>query len=609
MVMSSLALGALLVCTGGTALAQRFQYEYGGGNPEAGRGGVRPLRDGGYIAVGETFSTSSGTSDIYLVRTNNDGSLAWSRNYDLGGNDSATDIEEVRLDDQGGFIITGVTENPWGCERMRDAFLLRIDPCGKVIWVDTYGTKETDEIGWDVIEMQNPAPNCDGWQGDFVVAGSTAFPGAPLEAYLFRVHNQPPGNLVWTRTYNGPCDEGDDYFYGVTEAVTGVDGNPGDIIAVGGSNSYSNCGEGFGGIDALIVRVDGCGKINNAPEGVAIYGGRYDDDLRSVIEVANNCPGNIIATGRTEIDPAGVVAPEVYVVETNADPCNKVTDLRLGDGKDQWDEGYDLHEVPADHPDAGYIVVTGYMTLPGGFGGPDVFIQRLKPCGLGLVGPVTYLYGGGGTDWGWSVAPVVEELPCFSAGYVIAGFTDSFSDQQLYLIKTDINLSSACNETEAEAHSEQDVYEWKCVETRIEERGEECEPKFAIECPDWQTELCYKADETEICFAPECECPHGLLKNNLSGNALIGAGALNIYPNPIKRGSLLSLECTLVNEGRATIVVSDLMGKMIYTHSGNLPAGVSHLPVKTDGWSIGAYMVTVTAGGASQTSRIVVTDK
>ena len=96
--------GALLFgLSASDAQAQKFEYTYGGPLcSEAGRGGVQQVSQGGYITAGESFSPEDcATSDIYIVRTNNDGSLAWSQTYDIGGNDSAADVQEVVYDPEG----------------------------------------------------------------------------------------------------------------------------------------------------------------------------------------------------------------------------------------------------------------------------------------------------------------------------------------------------------------------------------------------------------------------------------------------------------------------------------------------------------------------------
>jgi len=612
------ALAMLLAVAGGTrAYGQIFQYEYGGTREEAGRGGVRAVTsEGGYVAVGESFTPSGLTSDIYLLRTNGDGSRLYSYTYNIGGNDSALDIEEVVTNGSfDGFIITGVTDNidPYGCGRTRDIFLLRVDRCGKVMWVNTYGSHESDEIGYDVEVMDN-GDNCGGNAGDFVVVGSTCFPGRPRDGYIIRVKDAAPANLIWTRRHNSPCD-GDDYWYGVAEAIVAADGGvPGDLIVVGGSDGFCNTP---GRHEAVIAHFNGCAENPNVfPYGIGVYGEKYDDDLRSVIELSDGpYRGTFVATGRTEIaDVAGVVSPEVYVIQTRAWPCRRVDDLTLGDQGSRPDEGYWVREVKTPHPDAGSVIITGYMTLPGGFGGADAFLQRITPTGLGLapVAPVTRVFGGQRDDWGWSVDPVYADAAgCYSDGYIMTGFTYSFvGDQQLYLVKTNLNLKSGCNDREADAREKHPGYKEYCFDMRIDKFGNECRPKIERICQKWETRLCYDKDGTNGCVPRPCDCFDAIFKLRFSDDAeIVGTTEVSTYPNPIASGSLLSLEYTLAAEGKATVVVSDLIGNVIYANSANHDAGLNTVSVSTSGWSVGVYMVQVTIGEKSQTRRIIVTDK
>jgi hypothetical protein len=602
----------LIVFAAPGAFAQTFQYTFGGDWTEAARGGVKPIREGGYIAVGESNSPSQGgTTDIYLVRTNGDGSLAWSATYDIGGNDSATDIEEVFFDPSGnrGYIITGVTQNlaPQGCGTNRDVFLIRIDQCGNVIWANTYGTAKTEEIGWDVVEMQF-ADNCKGVQGDFVVAGSTAAIGHPASAYLLRVHDQAPANLVWTRTYRGPCDTGNDLFYGVTEAVTGADGGrPGDIIVAGKSSSY--CNQGGGAYDALLGHLDGCGLISGFPYGMSVHGGKYDDEFRAVVELTEGIyRGTLAAVGASY----GPLNPEAYVVQTRSYPCVRVADLTLGDNSSEKDWGFDITQVTGSHPDAGDLVITGFMTLPNGFNNKDVFIQRLTPGTLASIAPLTHIYGGTQEDEGWSIAPVYDNGPCFTAGYVVAGHTLSFSNPpQLYLIKTDRNLRSGCNEAEVKAVELHPKLAVDCVKPVIGKLAAECRPRTEPVCQDWQERLCYNPDGTQACRAPECPCTGIMPKQNLSG-AATGIDAMAIvsaYPNPVRRGADITLECSMAREGAAVLTVSDLSGREIYRASESRAAGGNAFTVSTSGWSTGTYVVTLSAGGRTDSRRVVVTER
>jgi len=80
---------------------------FGGSNKDEGFSVLQTL-DGGYIIAGRTESFGSGSRDLYLIRTNNNGNILWSKV--LGGNyiDEAYSIQQVS---DSSFIIAGNTES------------------------------------------------------------------------------------------------------------------------------------------------------------------------------------------------------------------------------------------------------------------------------------------------------------------------------------------------------------------------------------------------------------------------------------------------------------------------------------------------------------------
>lgn len=500
------------------AFAQKFEHAYGGPQEsEAGRGGVQPVSDnigGGYIAVGESFTPNLGTaSDVYVVRTNNDGTRAWAQTYDVGGNDSATDIQEVLLDPSGtsGFIVTGVTDRPYkkDCWAGRDLFLMRLDKCGNVMWTHIFGRPGFDEIGWDVVEAQRG----DGFStrpGDFIVSGSTTFPGKCRDRNGLILRTDPGGNMIWNHFYDGPNGR-DDYFYAVDECV--ADGT-GDVVAAGGSNSYSS-----GTYDAWIVRVDGnSGKFNGSPHNAVAYGEQGFEEFRSIQELRNsNYATNLIAVGTASSNFNG---SEVYLLQTDRDPCNVVNDHTIGDANNLSDEGYCVREIRFDDGALrnGELVITGYLTTTANNsnGSKDVFVQTYLPGSLTPLNPVTVVYGGDRTDWGWSVSPV-ESNKCRTAGFVVAGFTNStqfldpFDIQQLYLLKTSDRRWDRCPENcsaqRVNVNPKYPGYKRDCKIGPHEPFMEQCKTEVNPQCLKGWKELCIVMDCLGFCQVDGCNCP------------------------------------------------------------------------------------------------------
>jgi hypothetical protein len=78
---------------------------YGGSNGD----GILSLDqtiDGGYVLAGWTYSFGAGNQDFYVLKTNGQGNLQWSRTYGGSNEDYAM---SVRSEQNGGFIIAGNT--------------------------------------------------------------------------------------------------------------------------------------------------------------------------------------------------------------------------------------------------------------------------------------------------------------------------------------------------------------------------------------------------------------------------------------------------------------------------------------------------------------------
>ena len=103
-----------------------WKKSFGGALTEAGIDVVQ-TSDGGYILLGTTDSEGAGSTDIYLIKTDNAGNQVWKKTF--GGNqfDRCTSIRQTT---DGGFIMLGLTasEGAGG----NDFFLIKTDKNGNV---------------------------------------------------------------------------------------------------------------------------------------------------------------------------------------------------------------------------------------------------------------------------------------------------------------------------------------------------------------------------------------------------------------------------------------------------------------------------------------------
>jgi len=102
--------------------------------------------DGGYIITGYTSSQGPGPYNLWLLKTDSTGTMEW--NKVLGGSEGEIG-REVRQTADGGYIITGYT-GTWGAG-LSDLWLVRTDNAGTVIWDSYFGGTQWDE-GLSVVE-------------------------------------------------------------------------------------------------------------------------------------------------------------------------------------------------------------------------------------------------------------------------------------------------------------------------------------------------------------------------------------------------------------------------------------------------------------------------
>ncbi len=239
---------------------------------------VRETSDGGFIITGNTFSYGSGSSDIWLVRTDRDGNRLWDRTY--GGEDSDWGYSVQETSD-GGFIIAGGT-NSYGSGSC-DLWLIKTDKDGNKLWDKTYGGEDSD-WGYSVQETSD---------GGFIVAGVTSSYGAGIDD-IWLIKTDKDGNKLWDKTYGGAES---DWGYSVQET------SDGGFIIAGGTNSY-----GSGSCDLWLIKTDKDGnKLWDKT-----YGGAESDWGYSVQETSD---GGFIITGNTCSYGAGI--DDVWLIRTD----------------------------------------------------------------------------------------------------------------------------------------------------------------------------------------------------------------------------------------------------------------------------------------------------
>ncbi|HKR04408.1 MAG TPA: T9SS type A sorting domain-containing protein [Bacteroidia bacterium] len=178
---------------------------------------VRQTSDGGFIIAG-AISTFTTDWDIYLIKTDSNGNMLWTKVIDIIDGDVANAIRQTT---DGGYIIAGWTES-FGAGQ-GDFYLIKTDISGNILWTKTYGGPNT-EFAYSVEQTTD---------GGYIVAGSTlSFGAGGFDYYL--VKTDTIGNMQWAKTYGG---SGDEFCYAVKQTADNGFILAGSVLSFGAVNN------------------------------------------------------------------------------------------------------------------------------------------------------------------------------------------------------------------------------------------------------------------------------------------------------------------------------------------------------------------------------------
>ena len=148
-------------------------------------GDLKYIPDEGYIIVGSTASLGAGGYDILLLKTDLLGNETWHNTFGGSGYDYGYGID---LTPEGGYIIAGKTLS-YG-SGLSDLWLIKTDMNGNEIWSDTFGG-EYSEGGSAVMTVND----------GYVISGSTSsYSGNPDASDAWILKTDFNGNILWSTT-------------------------------------------------------------------------------------------------------------------------------------------------------------------------------------------------------------------------------------------------------------------------------------------------------------------------------------------------------------------------------------------------------------------------
>jgi len=291
---------------------------FGGAGFDFGGFDVRQTSDGGYILVGVTWSSGSGGSDVYLVRTDCNGDTIWTKTFGGIENEIGHSVQQTS---NGGYILVGVT---WSSgSGGSDVYLVRTDCNGDTIWTKTFGGGQGD-FGTSVYQTVN---------GGYIIVGSTeSFGAGNWDVWLIRTNVD--GDTLWTRTYGGSQRD-----VGTSVQQT----TDGGYIIVGSTDSFG------GREDFWLIKTDSNGDT--------LWTKTFVGEGASVQQTSD---GGYILVGTSG----------VYFVRTD---CNGDTIWTKRLSGSERDEGHSVRQTT----DGGYIAVGSTKSF--GAGNWDVWLIKLEP--------------------------------------------------------------------------------------------------------------------------------------------------------------------------------------------------------------------------------------
>ena len=320
--------------------------------------------------------------DVYLIKTNPYGDTLWTKTYGGPYFDWGNSVQQTT---DGGYIIAGGTKS-FGIGA-NNLYLIKTNSTGDTLWSKTYSII-VDDFESSIQQTTD---------GGYIITGYTYTSGLYSEkVYLIKTNSI--GDTLWTKTYGGTNYDQGNYVRQTTD---------GGYIITGSTNSF-----GSGGEDVYLIKTNS----NGDTLWTKTYGGT-NNDIGYCIQQTTD--GGYIIAGYTQSFNSG----GVYLIKTNVSGDTLWTKTYSGGSSN----GNSVQQTT----DGGYVIVGG----AGGFSLDSGKVYLIKTNSVGDT-LWTRCYGGTNYDWAYSVQQTID------GGYIIVGGCDSGA----YLIKTDVNGNSGCNQ-------------------------------------------------------------------------------------------------------------------------------------------------------------------
>ena len=251
-----------------------WEKAYGGTGDDYFYHGLKTA-DGNYLFVGSSSSPADGnktapnygSSDIWLVKVDENGTTLWDKSYGGSASELAYDIIATA---DGNYLIAGYSYSPADGNKTApnygssDIWLVKVDENGTTLWDKSYGGSAS-ESAKKIIATAD---------GNYLFVGSSSSPAdgnktAPMYGYgdIWLVKVDENGTTLWDKSYGGSKGES------ANDIIATADGN---YLIAGYSRSPADGNKtapNYGSDDIWLVKVD----ENGTTLWDKSYGGTYTD--------------------------------------------------------------------------------------------------------------------------------------------------------------------------------------------------------------------------------------------------------------------------------------------------------------------------------------------
>ena len=223
-------------------------------------------QNGDLLAVGQTDSNSAGKSDAWLVRLNQAGEILWEKTYGSKRWEEAQAVASTK--DNGALLAT--TFNPKG--ENDDIRIIKVDENGNELWHFDFSKGKKRENAHSLIELPNR---------EIMFTGFCTHEKTEEDGFLVKLSAK--GELIWEKNYGKEA----------MDALHDVEVLPNGELLIVGFGSVKNKSA-----DLRLLKLDTAGRVIKQ----VVQGGAKFDKGRSLALLKD---GNIAITGLTASEGMG----------------------------------------------------------------------------------------------------------------------------------------------------------------------------------------------------------------------------------------------------------------------------------------------------------------